>query len=483
MVPGGGGSVTFASFKNARIVRSGWLEEGGRRLDCNPYMSGALEARDVLRKLSVPKEPLRSLTAGFSGGIFNGPKFARHWVTESEYGVPFLSNSDMLNAELSVLPLLKKSYAQSRTLKHLQLEEGMTLISCSGTIGRTVYVRPDMDGMWSSQHIMKVSPDRSRVAPGYLYAYLSSRYGVPLLVSGTYGAIIQHIEPAHIETLPVPRFDDEFEGAVNDLINSSAVKRSTAQLALADTLRSFENAAGISGRRVGSVTEFSTSLVSFSDLNDRLDAPYHCASALLAERILDYSNFPVQQLSEVVARYFKPPIFKRLWVDTEEYGRLFVSGNDIYRYQPEERRYVSKRTPRFEDFILNRGWLVFQAAGQIYGLFGRPLLVNGWLENAFCADDVFRIVPRNEIDGAFLYLFFRTSVGQALIKRQASGNSIPRVWEPHISRLRVLWPDPAVREKFALPVIEAHEAIEQARLEELKAIAMVEARIKGSANG
>ena len=45
--------MTFTSFKNARVVRSGWLEEGGRRLDCNPYMSGALEARDILKQLAA----------------------------------------------------------------------------------------------------------------------------------------------------------------------------------------------------------------------------------------------------------------------------------------------------------------------------------------------------------------------------------------------------------------------------------------------
>jgi type I restriction enzyme S subunit len=32
--------MKFGSFRNARVVRSSWLEEGGRRLDCNPYMSG-----------------------------------------------------------------------------------------------------------------------------------------------------------------------------------------------------------------------------------------------------------------------------------------------------------------------------------------------------------------------------------------------------------------------------------------------------------
>lgn len=82
--------MTFASFKNARIVRSGWLDEGGRRLDCNPYMSGAQEARDALRRLNVRKDALLTVTSGYSGGIYNGPVFSRIWVDRPEYGVPFL---------------------------------------------------------------------------------------------------------------------------------------------------------------------------------------------------------------------------------------------------------------------------------------------------------------------------------------------------------------------------------------------------------
>lgn len=466
-------------FKKVRVVQSSWLEEGGRRLDCNPYMSGAQEARDALRTLEAPKEPLKALTHGFSGGIYNGPVFSRIWVDDAKYGVPFLSNSDMLNMDLSVLPLLKRSYAKSKKLSYLELKTGTTLITCSGTIGRMTYVRPDMSGMWSSQHIMKVVPNAEKIAPGYLYAFLTSRYGVPLVVSGTYGAIIQHIEPEHIEGLPVPRFDLAFENQIHQLIELSAKSRSAAQEQLTEALRQLEEEAGFTSKSLKQVTAFSASSITCSQLNDRLDAPYHSAAALSAEALLDSSSFGAQPLPEVVRRYFKPPIFKRLWVDSAEFGRLFVSGNDIYRYQPEEPRYVSKRTPKFGEFILERGTVAFQAAGQIYGLFGRPLYVNGWLEGVFCADDVFRIIPYDEVDGAFLYLFLRTSVGEALIKRQACGNSIPRVWEPHMSKLRVLWPCPEVRARFAKPVIEAHEAIEVARQAEMKAIAMLERKIQG----
>lgn len=34
-----------------RAVPSSWLENNGRRLDCGPYMSGAIEAKELLKKL------------------------------------------------------------------------------------------------------------------------------------------------------------------------------------------------------------------------------------------------------------------------------------------------------------------------------------------------------------------------------------------------------------------------------------------------
>ncbi|MCP4698362.1 MAG: restriction endonuclease subunit S, partial [Gammaproteobacteria bacterium] len=178
-----------------KIILSTWLVREAHRFDCKPFMSGALEARVILKKLAVEKAPLHEVTKGYKGGIYNGPQFSRMYVDSPERGVPFVGSSSMLMADLSNLPFLLKTHAYSPRLSYLRLEEGMTLISCSGTIGRMVYVRPDMAGIWSSQDILKVVPDPGKIPPGYLYAYLSGKFGVPQVVSGTYGAIIQHIEP------------------------------------------------------------------------------------------------------------------------------------------------------------------------------------------------------------------------------------------------------------------------------------------------
>ena len=61
-------------------VMASWLREQGFRLDAPPFLSGAIEARKLLERLPVKKEPLASLTQGHNGGIFNWPKSSRNYV-------------------------------------------------------------------------------------------------------------------------------------------------------------------------------------------------------------------------------------------------------------------------------------------------------------------------------------------------------------------------------------------------------------------
>ena len=150
--------------------------------------------------------PLASLTAGHNGGIFNGPMFRRIYLTDPEHSVPFLSTKDMMAADLTRLPRLRKADAHSAALSYLEIKPGMTLISCSGfNAGRRAYVRPDMGGIWSSQDTLKVKPDPEKIKSGYLYAFLLSGFGEALVRGSVYGSAVKHIEPLHIAGLPVPR--------------------------------------------------------------------------------------------------------------------------------------------------------------------------------------------------------------------------------------------------------------------------------------
>jgi len=381
-------------------------------------------------------------------------------------------------ADLSTLPLLSKRDAHGPKLSYLELRPGMSLISCSGTIGKMAYARPEMKGVWSSQDLLKVVADPDKIESGYLYAYLSSKFGVPLMVSGTYGSIIQHLEPHQIAGVPVPRLADALEHEVHQLVVQAAELRTEAASEINDTTEALRQALGLLRLKHTNVRGSGISTVTSAQLNCRLDATYHSAAATQADQALANCRVPVRKLADVTARLFKPPMFKRLWVEDPNEGVQFTSGNEAYNLTSDDARFVSFRTPNFDEFIVRHGWLIFQAAGQIYGLFARPLFVHGWLDGLFIADDMYRIVPNQPEDGAFLFAFFRTDVGQALIKRQSAGNSIPRVWDPQMTQLLVPWPDKPDRHRFGAQIISAHEKFFTALKNDQRAIRLVEQAIE-----
>ncbi len=47
-----------------KSVPSSWIQAAGRRLDVGPYLFGAVEARERIRRLAAPKQVLKDLTAG-----------------------------------------------------------------------------------------------------------------------------------------------------------------------------------------------------------------------------------------------------------------------------------------------------------------------------------------------------------------------------------------------------------------------------------
>src|SRR5690606_27174178 len=270
-----------------KAVPSSWIEKQARRLDCGPYMSGAMEARELLRQLSARKDHLQELTDGGISGIINAGRITRLWVDDDQHGFPFLSSTDILQADLSNISHIAKSVARQNS--QLLIKDRWTLITRSGTIGRMAYSRADMNGMACTEDVLRVIPDEEKVKPGYIYAYLCTKFGVPLVISGTYGSIITHLEPHHIADLPVPRL-----GAVEDQAHKLIQQAADAQVESAE----LRNQAGamvneICGfpQRLGPAARiFAYSSANSNDVLRRLDATCHNPIAQEADALTKSAN-------------------------------------------------------------------------------------------------------------------------------------------------------------------------------------------------
>lgn len=419
-----------------------WIPRWGYRLDVEPFVGGAVETRVFLEKAPYPKHPLHELTTGHNGGIYNGPMFRRNYVESPEHGVPFLTSGSMLRADLSDVGLLRRKDAESPKLSYLRLTRGTTLISCSGSIGRTVYTRPDMEGMWASQDIMKVVPDPAKVPPGFLFAFLSSKFGVSMVTSGTYGAIIQHIEPEHIADLPVPRLGANLEGECHRLVEDAAAARyrATTRLEQAQSLLTsgldLDVGAGQRQDQHGPIGQ----MVLASEISGttRLEGYFYNAKALrIEQRIRERAAY--RRLDEVADVYDVPP-FKHIYVAASNGVPFFTSG-DLFTLDRRADKFLSRtRTKNLHLYVLERGWVLLARSGQLGGILGKPQYSDSALEGAATSDHVIRIVPKKgAVPAGYLYAYLASpSIGYPLITRTMTGHSIPALWPSQLNSLPFL---------------------------------------------
>jgi type I restriction enzyme S subunit len=453
-----------------------WLDEEGARLDAPPFLSDALEARFLLKRLNVRRDKLESLTKGHNRGIFNGPMFSRTFVEDPEYGVPFLGTSSMLQADLSRLPLLSKRAAFSPRLGFLKIEEGMTLVSCSGTIGRTAYVRPEMAGMWSSQDIIKIVPNRDLLSPGYLNAFLSCKFGNAQLTAGTYGAIIQHIEPQHVAGLLVPRLGNSIERKVDKLVTQAAFLRSKASSDMRRVADDFdalipESQAKRTSPRVRGVSSLLVSR--------RLDAGFHDPIAESVRRRISSMEFAsVGDFCPVVAL---PGIFKRLYVDDPRYGVPYFTGASLFWLEPLSKGILSKKTSLYAQVLLERGTILVQAFGQEGGLTGRSVWVGEHLDNTCTTHMLIRLRARTVEETAYLYGFLQSESAYRQIATLPFGGSIPNFSEAEMKTVLIPLLPTAERKAIGLTVLKAMKDRDDALSLELEARRLVEAAIEENA--
>ncbi len=451
-----------------KAVRAAWLEEGGRRLDCNPYMSGALEARDALRRLSKTE-----ILSDVTERIFHAGREGRTWVDDPRYGIPFMGSSDILSADLSTLPLISKKQVERNPL--FKLGEAWTLITRSGTIGRMAYVRPDMAGMACSEHVLRVVPKPDRIPPGYLYAFLSSRYGVPLVVSGTYGAIIQHIEPEHIADLPVPRFESNFEQKVAQAVEAAAVERVAASQHRRAAIELLEAKIDWSDQpRPIAIAPMASSLLG------RMDA-FHYSPRVEAGRSALSSHRSVR-LGDQVERVFEPNRGSRLKVTDPAFGVPFLSSSSVFELNPSAEYLVSRSlTPHLKGLLLSDCDVLLPRSGQLGGIIGRAVLPLPMNVGQAGSEHLVRVRCHSPSDAAYLWAVLASEPGYWALIGTAFGSSIPSLDSSLISELMVPWLSEADRQEIATLASKAVAAQSKGNELEAAAVELLEEKIrKGS---
>lgn len=446
----------------------------GKRLEASVFDVEAKQARSLIAKGKYPQ----SFIGGASGmaSSYVCGRFKRIWVEKSD--MPIYQPSSIVDIKPS-----PDGYISAKTktdIDALRVKENQILMTCSGTIGKVSYVSRTLANRIFSHDLLRIDCRKADEA-GYVYAFLKSKIGNRILLTNSYGAVITHIEPEHLATVPIPDAPAMLKKKIHDLIvrsydlrdkSNDLIDEATALLIRDLALPPIGDFDVSFYRKNAAVDTFSVKL---SDMAGRLDASYHVP---IVDAIIEH----LQQNAEEVTTVGDPRIskevilpgrFKRVYVD-EGYGRVFIGGKQLYELDPTNKKYLSNvhhgdRISR--QLELHENMTLITCSGTI----GKVALVGKHWENWTANQHIIRILPTSEDIAGYLNIFLASDYGKVLITRFTYGSVVDEIDDNHVRQIAIpLLKNHTVQKKINDLALEANEKRYQAYLLEQEALQIMD---------
>jgi len=443
-------------------TRSCFFQESDLRLDASFHLSDG-----PLTKLILKKSPFEISTLGKeTKNIFKGNIFKRVYVSTATHGFPFMTASDMMKTDMNSGKFVSKKYTK---ISNLLFEKGWTLVSRSGTLGNTAYTSEDYDEVVGTDDLIRVVPDEDKqVRGGYLYAYLSSKYGYGLLTQSSYGGVVKHIEPHHIENLPIPMLPDTKQQQIHNLIEDASSLRVESNAMLKEAIDFFDKKYCVNGLVKVFKKNIKNCNFSLAAYNNNLECD--TVESLLLN---DYMT-----ISDIAKNCFAPPLFKHIYLKKNN-GHPFLTGAELTKFHKKYYRWLSPRgVKNIQNYKISKGTLLFYKSGTTDGgILGNVFIADDILDGACLSDHVIRVSIEDLAMAYWAFAFFKSSAGIRLLLKLATGSVIPFITPERLKGVKL--PKPDENFKWVVQKIESYIANSvESQMKEQQAISLVEKEIE-----
>lgn len=442
------------------IAKKNWFSESDLRFDASFHLSDGHLVAIKFKENNISTEPLKDLTEK----IFYGGRSKRIYVKDPNFGMPFITGADIQKSHFSNLRYISRT--RTTNLNEYLLQEGWIIITRSGTIGNVAYVNKNFIGKAASDDIIRVIP--KNVLSGYLYAFLASKYGKALIAHGSYGAVIKHIEPEHIENIPVPTMSHEKQLAIHSLINNGADLRVEAEkdlnLALEYFNKRFQSYLGYKTIFHKNIKELGFSWVGRN--NDAF-------AEEVSRKIETDGSFEINKMAGSV---FSPPMFKHIYL-TSDNGYAFYTGADLSKAFRRPYRFLSKKgVNKISDYVVTEDQILVYKSGPRDGMLGSVFLSDKNIQGSCLSDHVIRIQVNNETIRNWLFAFLKSDIGLRQLHNIATGTAILFITPERLSTMKIPQLDVNCQEISKL--INSYKMLNQRAFQmETSAISLIEKEI------
>lgn len=449
----------------------------GKRLEASVFDVEAKRARATVENSKYPVKMVCGVN-GFADSYVCG-RFKRIWVIKSD--LPIFQPSSI--TDVYPTPDGYISHKTQTNIEALRVHEGQVLMTCSGTIGKLSYVSKTLDNQIFSHDLLRIN-SRNPLDAGYIYAYLKSTTGNKILLTNSYGAVITHIEPDHLATVPIPDAPSEIKKSINDLIVASYELRDESNALIDEAMALLVNELQFPNIRDFDVALFKknagvdTFSVKLSDLAGRADASYHVpiANAIVEHMKQHAAEVTTVGDSRVSKEIILPGRFKRIYVE-EGYGRVFIGGKQLHELDPTNKKYLSlvHHGDRIANQLeLHEGMTLITCSGTI----GKVTLVGKHWENWTANQHIIRVVPANKDIAGYLSVFLASDYGYQLITHYTYGSVVDEIDDTHVSMIPFpLLKNADVQRRINELALEANEKRYEAYKMEQEALRIIDKEV------
>lgn len=440
------------------------------RLEASVYDIEGKHAREVLKQC---KWEIKNI-CGINGiaEAYHRPRFKRIFVGKSDY--PIFQPSQI--NEIYPKPDLYISKLTAIDIESLRVKRNQILLTCSGTIGNCTIVGKTLDNCIFSHDLIRITT-KNEADTGYLYAFLKTKTGRTLINTNNYGAVIDHIEPEHLENIPIPDPSPIIKHKIHEFIMDSFSLRDESNSLI-------DEAEGllISELKLPPIDEIKPKYfngkavlknfsVKLSRVDNRIDASYHVPIVEVIQNYLRKHAEEVRNLGELSERIILAGIFKRIYV-AEGFGIPFLGGREILQLSPSIDKYLSTvhHKKRFEkELKVEENMLLISDRGTI----GNVVIVPRHFENMAVSQNIIKVKLPGAIAG-FVFAFLNTEYGKILIKRETYGSVVDMIDDKNVSNIQIpLLKNKHIQQKINDLVLESNQKRHEAYLLEQKAIKTV----------
>lgn len=448
----------------------------GKRFEASVFDVEAKHARAAVEHGKYPVKMVggaNGLTSSYVCG-----RFKRIWVKKSD--LPIFQPSSI--TDIYPTPDGYISHKTQTNIDALRVHEGQVLMTCSGTIGKLSYVSKTLDNRIFSHDLLRINSNNPSDA-GYIYAYLKSTIGNKILLTNSYGAVITHIEPEHLATVPIPDAPEAIKKRINDLIVRSYALRDESNVLIEKATELLVNEL-----QLPDIDSFNVNLykkkanidtfnVKLSEMAGRIDASFHVP---IVDAIVEHMKQHAAEVTTVGdARISKevllPPRFARVYVE-EGYGSVLLGGKQIYELDPSGKKYISnsKHKAILNVLQVHQNTILITRSGTI----GKIVLVPKHWDKWIPSDDIIRVVPIDSSIAGFVFIFLQSDYGRVLIDRFTYGSVISHIDDNHVAGIPFpLLKNTDIQSHINELALEANEKRYEAYMLEQQALRIVDKEI------